>query len=43
MIDTSKSGVAKAAPQASGGRALGHTLHRYRFLLLSLLVVCILP
>ncbi|MFL6641195.1 MAG: branched-chain amino acid ABC transporter permease, partial [Paraburkholderia graminis] len=43
MIDTSKSAVAKAAPQASGGRALGHTLHRYRFLLLSLLVVCILP
>jgi len=42
VIDTSKSAVATAAPRASGP-APRLALHRYRFLLLALLVVCILP
>jgi branched-chain amino acid transport system permease protein len=42
MIDTSKP-VARSAASAKTQASLKHALHRYRFLLLALLVVCILP
>ena len=42
MIDTSKSAVQDASSRPAQ-RSLKHALHRYRFLLLALLVVCILP
>ncbi|MFM0377011.1 branched-chain amino acid ABC transporter permease [Paraburkholderia strydomiana] len=42
MIDTSKAATTKAVSRASQP-VPRHALHRYRFLLLALLVVCILP
>lgn len=42
MIDTSKPDVQDGSSQSTP-RSLKHALHRYRFLLLALLVVCILP
>ncbi|MFM0099966.1 branched-chain amino acid ABC transporter permease [Paraburkholderia nemoris] len=42
MIDTSKPGVHDASSRPAQ-RSLKHALHRYRFLLLALLVVCVLP
>ncbi|AXE95558.1 branched-chain amino acid ABC transporter permease [Paraburkholderia terricola] len=42
MIDTSKPIVRSAASTATRSGAQ-HSLHRYRFLLLALLVVCVLP
>ncbi|CAE6787801.1 branched-chain amino acid ABC transporter permease [Paraburkholderia aspalathi] len=42
MIDTSKPAVQDASSRPAQ-RSLKHALHRYRFLLLALLVVCVLP
>lgn len=42
MIDTSKP-IVQSAPSTKTRPSLQHSLHRYRFLLLALLVVCALP
>src|SRR6202012_4572432 len=42
MIDTSKP-IVQSASSARAQSGLKHSLHRYRFLLLALLVVCVLP
>ncbi|MCX4151057.1 branched-chain amino acid ABC transporter permease [Paraburkholderia madseniana] len=42
MIDTSKPGVHDTSSRPAQ-HSLKHALHRYRFLLLALLVVCVLP